>query len=134
MMSWTPVEWAAVMIALGTLVNTVLIAVAAFLANLAKIRGEMAAVKIDANTEVTKAGAEAAVVNAKAAAATALDAKQATKDLSTNLMNGAFDERVIKIVKEHTEPLVVAFMEHNQQDERNMQEIRRALQELNGAR
>ena len=89
--------------------------------------------KLDQNTELTKIGTSQATTNAQAAAnsaqATARDVAIVAYDL-TKLLNGELDTRIQVIVKEHTVPLLNAFEEHNKQDDRNMQEIRQALNNL----
>ena len=78
--------------------------------------------KLDDNTTLTKVGTQAA-------ANAAMDAKDATAALVEQL-NGALDARITKIVKAHTQPLVIAFQEHNDQDQKNMERIEAALKAL----
>ena len=85
--------------------------------------------KIDANTELTKVGTTVAAENAMAAADRAAEAKLAAENLSSQF-NGVLDKRITKIVKEHIEPLVIAFKAHSEQDDHNMKEIRTALIDL----
>ena len=85
--------------------------------------------KVDDNTQLTKDGTAKAVANAKDAAYAAGTAKAAT-ELLYERMNGGLDDRITKIVKEHTEPLVKAFSEHNDQDQRNMNKIELAIKQL----
>lgn len=127
--NWTPTEWAAILVAGGTFLNTALIALATFIANLAKIRGDINAQKIDHNTKLTEAGATAAVANAKAAAVTASKVAEKTEELSHKL-NGGLDAKIRCIVKEHIEPLSKSLDEHGEQDELNMLEIRNAIVDL----
>jgi DNA anti-recombination protein RmuC len=126
---WTPAEWAAFLTALGTFVSAALAAVAAFCANLAKIRSEANTAKIDENTALTQAGTKTAADNAKVAATTAAEAKTAAQALHQQF-NGSLDDRINSVVKAHTDPLIQRFDEHNDQDERNMLEIRNALIDL----
>lgn len=122
MENWTPTEWAAFLTALGTFVSVLLSAVAAFKANLAKIRSEANATSIAENTKLTKDGTEAAAANAKAAADTAGVAAQKTEELRSQL-NGKLESVIERIVKIHTEPLAKAFDDHKV-------EIRNAIVDL----
>lgn len=133
MANWGPVEWAAFLIAVGTFLNTALNALTAFLANLARIRSEANGKKIDDNTDITVAGTQAAATHAKTAAGAAAASKSAAEALAHQL-NGSLDGRIVAIVKDHTDPILKVFAEHNEQDERNMLEIRKALVDLKGAR
>lgn len=45
-------------------------------------------------------------------------------------LNGALDDKVTRIIKDHTEPLVKAFEAHNRQDQANMDRIETAIKEL----
>ena len=89
--------------------------------------------KIDDNTKLTVAGTQAAVVNARRAADSASDAKEAADAMTGRLndtLNGTLDEKVVAIVKQHVDPVIAAIRAHSDQDERNMVEIRKALGEL----
>ena len=85
--------------------------------------------KIDINTALTKAGTEAAATNAKVAASAATKAADKAEALAVQ-MNGGLDDRMIAIVKAHTEPLASLMELHSKQDDKNMAEIRLALGEL----
>ncbi len=98
MADWTPSEWITFFIALGTFLNTALIAIATFLAALAKIRGDTNADKIDNNTKITVAGTIQAVTSAKVAAEKAADAKTAAEELQREF-NGNLDKRIEAAVK-----------------------------------
>ncbi len=85
--------------------------------------------KIDDNTKLTVAGTQAAVVNARRAADSASDAKEAAAAMA-NRLNGTLDEKIEVIVRQHIDPLIAMVRSHTEQDERNMTEIRTALGEL----
>ena len=85
--------------------------------------------KIDANTALTKAGMEAAITSAVNAANAARTAANRAEELSGQL-NGALEVKVATIVKNHVDPLVKSFKEHNDQDQRNMDRIEKALQDI----
>lgn len=85
--------------------------------------------KIDDNTTITKAGTTAATVNAKIAANSANEASDKANALAAQL-NGAMDVRISSIVKTHLEPVQSLIKDHIEQDERNMAEIRTALNNL----
>ena len=90
-------------------------------------------IKLDKNTELTKYGTAQALKNAQVASVAVNEAKEAAKYASENLvqiLNGSLDDRMRSIVKEHTEPIIKAFADHNEQDDRNMKEIRQSLVEL----
>jgi len=74
--------------------------------------------KIDTNTAITIKGSAAAVNNAKVAADTASEAKDAADNLAKQL-NGALDDRITKIVKKHMDPLLA-----------NMNKIETTLKEM----
>ena len=93
--------------------------------------------KIDENTHLTMTGAEKINQNAReaadAASLVARDAASAAAMVAnelSQLLNGSLDRRMRAIVKEHSEPLLATFKSHAEQDERNMAEIRQALQSL----
>lgn len=89
--------------------------------------------KIDSNTEITRAGTKVATDNAKIAAVAASAAAQkatATEDKITDMLNGQLDNKIRTIVKECFDPLSNAVSAHAGQDEKNMAEIRKALDEL----
>lgn len=124
----------AAVIALITGVGTIVVTVVGFLTVWLKLRYGVEP-KIDTNTEVTKAGTKAAFDNAKVAATAATAAAQkalATEDKITDLLNGQLDIRIRTIVKECFDPLSSAVSAHAEQDEKNMAEIRKALDELKG--
>ena len=94
----------------------------AAMAEEAAVKAKVVENKIDANTVLTAKTTAAAVDAAK-------DAKIAAQDLSKQ-MNGALDDRINRIVQQHVAPLLKAFKEHNDQDDRNMASIMRAINEL----
>ncbi len=135
--NWTPQDWTQFLTAVGVFVGVVLSAVTVFLSALAKMRGDTNAVKLaentdklDENTKLTKDGTQAATANAKVAASAATTAAIKTAALSSQL-NGAMDERIRNIVREHTEPIAAALKDHASIDDQNMREIRDALIALN---
>ena len=88
--------------------------------------------KIDENTEVTKKGAKEATENAKAAADTADQARQAAQELGKKL-NGGVDEAIeaaVRPIREALQDLSLAYQSHAVNDEKNMQEIRKSLLEI----
>ena len=95
----------------------------------AATKAQVVETKIDNNTKITKEGVEAAANNAQAAA-DAANASAAKTDALSEQLNGKLEARITAIVKEYTEPLVVMFRVHSEQDDKNMMEIRRALGEL----
>lgn len=68
MSNWTLDDWTKFLTALGTFISIVLSALAAFMATLAKIRGDTNTTKIDQNTAITQAGATAIVNHAQKSA------------------------------------------------------------------
>ena len=129
MADWTPADWGMFFTALSAFVAAVCSAIGMLLANLAKIRSETNAEKIDENTKITVAGTKEAAIHAKEAAATAAAVKTAADGIAVQL-NGELGERIHGIVKEHIDPLVVSFREHNEQDRINMDKIELALKSL----
>ena len=97
-------------------VITIVGMVIGFLTMWVKLRG--ASKKIDSNTEMTRAGTNAAY-----------QASYKT-DALIDQMNGKLDGRIATIVKAHTEPIATALRLHAEQDDKNMGEIRQALVEL----
>ena len=85
--------------------------------------------KVDNNTELTKAGTAAAATNAKIAANTAAEAKEAANQIAERF-NGKLEDRITAVVKAQIEPIAVVMRLHAEQDDRNMREIRQALDEL----
>ncbi len=125
-------DWTQVLVALAVgLPATITAAGAVYISWLNLKKGKENSAKIDDNTALTRAGASAAVSNAKVAASAANNAATKADELAKQ-MNGALDERIKSIVKEHFDPLKEAVTAHAQQDERNMAEVRDALQKLVG--
>lgn len=88
----------------------------------AAVKAEEVEKKIDNNTAITRAGTASAASAARVAADKAIElAKQ---------MNGALDQRIRDIVKEHTDQLVKAFTDHSEQDDRNMKDLKQVLVDL----
>lgn len=101
---------------------------------LAAVLGLRNSRKIDQNTQITVASGRSATDNAKSAARAAVSAENKIGDL----LNGAMDEKIRGIVKEHTDPLQDALKIHYEtlrahavQDEKNMEEIRLKLDSIN---
>lgn len=89
--------------------------------------------KIDNNTALTTAGTLAAADNAKVAveaANLAANKVAATEDKITKMLNGQLEERIRHIVKDCFDPLNEMVRLHAEQDEKNMAEIRSALDEM----
>ena len=78
--------------------------------------------KVDKNTEITKA-------NTEVASAAATVAANKTEEL-VKQMNGALDQRITAIVKHHADALLVVLQNHTEQDDKNMREIRAALEAM----
>lgn len=123
MENWTPEQWISLSVALATMVAAILGAVGSFLA---KLRADSNDVKIDENTALTKAGTDAAATNAKVAANTAAEAKTVAEAVHSKL-NGGLDERMKAIANEALIPIIKSMQEHQDQDEKNMLEIRNAI-------
>ena len=96
--------------------------------------------KLDENTRLTVVGttkATAAAHEAKQAAkvaadtaATAVDEAKAAAQRMEKQLNGDLEERIRSVVKGEVGALVAEFHAHAEQDDKNMQEIRKALGEL----
>ena len=95
----------------------------------AAVNAKVVEKKIDDNTTITKAASVAAVSNAKRAADTAIEAKEATAYMAEQL-NGKLEEKINAIVKAQTEPILAVIKTHIDQDDRNMAEIRDILGHL----
>lgn len=85
--------------------------------------------KLDKNTEITKEGTAVVVESAIAAADRASVASDKADRLLEHL-NGKLEDKITRIVKSHTEPIIAVMSAHAQQDDKNMAEIREALGEL----
>lgn len=85
--------------------------------------------KIDDNTVTTKIGQAVAATNAREAA-TAANEASAKSDSIAKQLNGMLEERITTIVKKLVDPIATSVKEHSELDNRNMEEIKRALQEL----
>lgn len=88
--------------------------------------------KVDHNTEITKQGAKEAVNNAKEAAGVAKEAKEAAKEMSKKL-NGGIDtaiEAAIKPIRDALTDIAVKFDEHVAADNRNLEWVRKSLDDL----
>lgn len=81
--------------------------------------------KVDSNTELTRSVSHQATQSAKAAEQAADRAIEMSERL-----NGSLDEKIRIVVREYVDPLTALFKAHSEQDERNMVEIRQALNEL----
>jgi flagellar biosynthesis/type III secretory pathway protein FliH len=89
--------------------------------------------KIDHNTKLTEQGTAAATHNAREARDAASDARASAEAMAEEVhvrLNGGLDARMVKTVKEHVDPLVKAFADHNAQDQRNMDKIEAAIKQL----
>lgn len=95
----------------------------------AAVQTQIVEKKLDNNTAITKEGQQIAAIAVKAAAATASNAAQKAEALSQQL-NGKLDTKITTVVKEYITPIVAMIKEHSTQDEKNMEEIRKALAEL----
>ena len=95
----------------------------------AAIKAKAVEVKIDTNTQLTRDGTAAAETAAKDASVAAKDASNKADTLASRL-NGDLDRKIKEIVKAQVEPILKAFCDHNEQDDRHMKEIRAALTEL----
>ena len=115
-------------VTLVTGITTVVTTIVAFLTLWVKLQYGVDKVsnKVDDNTRLTKEGTTVAAIAATAAA-------NRTDELAKSL-NGALDARIQKVVdmqiKIHIDPLLAAFKEHYEADERNMTEIRATLAQL----
>lgn len=78
--------------------------------------------KLDDNTNLTRAGTAAAASNAKAAEQAATEAKSTAETISKKL-NGGIESTIEAAIA----PIRAAFIEHAASDERNMAEIRAAM-------
>lgn len=92
-------------------------------------RADIVEKKIDNNTAITSAGTAAATKSANKAEVTADRARVAAETI-TEMLNGGFDDRIAKIVRDYTEPLANSFKAHNEQDQRNMETITASIKEL----
>lgn len=85
--------------------------------------------KVDDNTVLTKEGTITAARNANIAVAAANRASDKTDAIAKQL-NGTLEEKITTIVRQHTEPILLAIAEHSKQDEQNMREVRQAIDTL----
>lgn len=123
------VDWTQVLIALIVGLPLIIGAVANFIfgwKNSSKLATTEA--KIDKNTEITKAGSAAAVVNAKAAVEVASSVEGKVDGLAKQ-MNGALEEKIKAIVKAEVKMVHDLIESHTKQDETNMLEIRSYMSE-----
>ena len=95
----------------------------------AAVKAKAVEVKIDNNTQLTREGTAAAETAAKDASVAAKDAS-VKADTLANRLNGELDRKISAIVKEQIGPVLKQLIEHSEQDDRNMKEIRAALAEL----
>jgi chromosome segregation ATPase len=83
--NWTPQDWVSFLTAAGVFVGVVLSALAAFMASLAKMKGDTNADKIDKGTAATVAHAKVAATTANIAAEEASKAADHVKHMETKL-------------------------------------------------
>lgn len=95
----------------------------------AAVKAEIVESKIDGNTKLAIAATTQAAENAEIAATAANQAAKKAEEMVARL-NGPLDERIRTIVRERTESLITIMKQHTEQDDKNMQEIRQALSEL----
>lgn len=85
--------------------------------------------KIDDNTAMTQIGTHEAAINAKAAVVAAVSVSDKVDNIEERLSNN-LDTKIRYIIKDYIDPLTFAIREHSEQDEKNMREIRKTLDEL----
>lgn len=85
--------------------------------------------KIDNNTEITRTNAKQAV-DAATTVATKADAIAEKTDAIAEKINGGLERKIEAIVKLYVGPITAAMAAHSEQDDRNVQEIKKALGEL----
>ena len=100
-------------------------------------RSQQVESKVDHNTLVTKAGTDAAVRNAKMAAETATTAAETAAEVSivTRAMAESIDKKlngggIDAAIESAIQPIRESLAKHTVQDDRNMNEIRTALNDL----
>ena len=92
-------------------------------------KAEVVENKIDNNTLLTKAAGTAAVQNAHNAAVAANETKEATQNIADTIskkLNGGLDHAIETVIK----PIREALQEHVEHNNRNMNELRAALEDL----
>ena len=89
--------------------------------------------KLDENTKITREGTHEATVNAQVAARSATYAVQKADETKYEIiqhLNGSLDTRIHNIVKEYTDPIAAAIKARAIEDDSNIKEIRKSLDEL----